>query len=220
MIITTKHVYNTSVECDSGPLGRVCDLLFDDRSWRVRHLVVRIGRWPLRRRVLVDPGDIAAADWNGHKLRFRGAAQELMSSPCLDTDPPVALQKQWQDAYVAFDAYWAGAVDNQPSLGDPHLRSTRAVAGHRVYGLDRFAGAIANFVIDDVGWLIRYLVVQVGPRRDRKLVTLEPRWVQSLSWDDRAVHIRLSQSALEECPAFDMCCEPSRVADADMPRVP
>ena len=38
-----------------GILGKVHDFYFDDSTWAVRHLVADIGKWFLRRNILVSP---------------------------------------------------------------------------------------------------------------------------------------------------------------------
>jgi hypothetical protein len=100
-----------------------------------------------------------------------------------------------------WDAYWSGVLDRLPA-GDPHLRNTRAVTGHHVLGVDAEAGYVDNFVIDDAGWLVRYLVVRIGGRRSAKRVLLEPRWVDSIVWEDRGVHIHLPKAEIEHGREF------------------
>ena len=51
--------------------------------------------------------------------------------------------------------------ENQTGLGagDPNLRSMAAVNGYHVEATDGSIGHIENFVIDDVSWDVRYLIV-------------------------------------------------------------
>jgi hypothetical protein len=57
MIVTANQVYGVSARCRDGFRANVEDVLFDDRPWNVRHLVICCGRWFNRRRVLVTPED-------------------------------------------------------------------------------------------------------------------------------------------------------------------
>ena len=45
--------------------------------------------------------------------------------------------------------------------GDPHLRSIAAVTGYHIHASDGHIGHIENFLIDDVSWGIRYLIIDM-----------------------------------------------------------
>ncbi len=201
MIIAANQIYGVSTICADGSLGHVDDLLFDDRSWKVTFIVVRLGRWLNRRRVLVTPEDIESPKWSAGCLNLRLTKSELQKAPSLDLHPPVAVQKWREVEVVAWDAYWSGALSRLFD-GDPHLRNTRAVTGHHVLGLDAKAGHVDNFVIDDGEWLVRYLVVRIGWQRNAKRVMVEPRWVDSIVWEDRGVHIHLPKAEIEHGREF------------------
>lgn len=201
MIIAVNQMYGVRVRCADGFLGRVDDLLFDDRSWNVTFVVVRLDGWLSPRRVLVTPSDVEAAEWSAGRLRVRLTRNRLQASPSLESNPPVAVQQKLRELQlIAWDAYWSGALDR--ISGDPHLRNTRAVTGHRVLGLDAQAGYVDNFVIDESAWQIRYLVVRIGRWRGAKRVVLEPRWVDSIVWEDRGVYVHLPRIEIEHAREF------------------
>ena len=37
-----------------GEIGRICNFLFDDQSWKIRYLVVDVGHWLTRREVVIS----------------------------------------------------------------------------------------------------------------------------------------------------------------------
>jgi hypothetical protein len=200
MIITANQIYGVATRCTDGCLGKVDDLLFDDRSWNVTSVVIRLGGWLQHQRVLVTPADIEATEWSTGRLCLRLSQSRLRTAPSLESNPPVAMQKWRELQVVAWDGFWSGVLNRMP--GDPHLRNTRAVTGYRVLGLDAKAGYIDSFVIDDETWQIRYLVVRVGRRRTAKRVVLEPRWVESIAWEDRRVQIHLPRTEIEHAREF------------------
>jgi hypothetical protein len=204
MIITANQVYGVSGRCTDGFQAKLDDLLFDDRSWNITFVVIRYGGWLNRQRVLVTPADIAGAEWSAGRLHLDLSRDQLQTAPCLESHPPVALRRSYELQAVAWDAYWSGVLDRDPDA-DPHLRNTRAVTGHHVLGVDAEAGCVDNFVIDDGQWLIRYLVVRIGRGRNAKRVVLEPRWVDSVVWEQRAVHIHLPKAEIEHGREFIGC---------------
>jgi hypothetical protein len=202
MIITANQTNGMAAKCSDGFLGHVDDLLFDDRSWKVEFIVVRFGGWFNRQRGLVLPFDVQSAEWAAGCLNLRLTQDQLRAAPILESHPPVAMQKLRETQIVAWDGYWSGVLDQLPA--DPHLRNTRAVTGHRVRGLDANVGYVDNFVIDDDQWIIRYLVVRMGRSSSAKRVLVEPRWVDSIIWERRGVHIHLPKTEIEHSQEFSI----------------
>src|SRR5437660_2423333 len=59
MLFAANGLIGCPVKATDGDAGAVRDFLFDDRSWRVRWMVVDTGRWLPGRKVLVHPSAIA-----------------------------------------------------------------------------------------------------------------------------------------------------------------
>jgi hypothetical protein len=51
-----------AIGASDGKIGSVADLLFDDRTWRVRWLVIDTGTWLPGRKVLLHPGSVGSAN--------------------------------------------------------------------------------------------------------------------------------------------------------------
>ena len=203
MIVTAGRMYGGQLSTRDGESVVVDDLLFDDRTWRVRYLAVRLGRFFGREDALLSPGEIANAAGFSEALRTRLSLSELQAAPRLLSDPPVAKQGELEAArMIAWEAYWTGLLDRVSDAGDPHLRNTRAVTGHRVIGVDCEAGRIDNFVIDDQDWSIRYLVVRLGRLRADRRVMVDPHWVDAISWQDHSVWLDLPKQSIEQCDEF------------------
>jgi hypothetical protein len=59
--------------------------------------------------------------------------------------------------------------------GDPHLRSTKEVAGYRIGAADGEVGHVEDFVVDDEEWAIRYVGVDTSNWLPGKKVLISPR---------------------------------------------
>ena len=62
------------------------------------------------------------------------------------------------------------------------MRSTHAVSGYHIQAVDGEIGHVADFVIDDANWAIRYLII------DTRLVAGQkgpgsPQWIERVSWE-------------------------------------
>jgi sporulation protein YlmC with PRC-barrel domain len=215
MFIVAKDTFGTPLEGTDGRVGTLYDILFDDQSWKVRHLVVSTDRWFHGRQVLLEPGVVERADWPGRDVRVRLTNEQVRRSPNVDTDLPVARREPSESAQVLVsEAYWAGALGaSSETGGDPHLRSTRLLAGLHIHCPDGRLGHLEDFIVDDETWSVRYLVVDTRNWWPGKRVLVEPRSVESIRWHDREIHLALSRDQIERRPAYD------GVVPADEPAV-
>jgi hypothetical protein len=195
MIIASKHLQGVCVVGSEGAAGCVLDVLFDDRSWHVKYLVVRLGGRLSAWHVLLKPDLVTHAAWTERELHVPLSGREFRQLPGVQSDPPVAYRQELQAA--RFSAWEAGRIEDVVLDGDPHLRNMRAVTGHRVEASDGPVGRIAEFIIDDEYWTVRYVVVNTGRLLPSLRVLIAPTWVETISWEDRVVRLSATREELE-----------------------
>jgi hypothetical protein len=164
------------------------------------------------------------------RLNLRLSRTQVEQAPSWDTDKPVSRQHEIEYAqyydhpyYWAGPARWGGAWD--PLIGaapiprvdpvaeeirareresaDPNLRSARDVIGHYIQAADDDVGHLADFLVDDQTWAIRYLVVDTRNWLPGRNVVISPAWIESVSWDDSRVYVNLTRREVETAPAYD-----------------
>ena len=74
--------------------GRVFDFYLDDRSWRLRYLVVETGAWFNRHRVLLPPGALDSFPADSRCLHVSLSAEEVRRSPGMDSEMPVSRRQE------------------------------------------------------------------------------------------------------------------------------
>lgn len=84
-----------------------------------------------------------------------------------------------------------------------HLRSVRAVTGHSIEAIDGGMGHVDDFLLDDVSWAIRFLVVDTRHWWPGKKVLVAPEWISSVGWNEAKVHVDLTREAVKSSPAYD-----------------
>ncbi len=204
MFIAARDMYGTALEGIDGRVGVLYDILFDDRSWRLRHLVVSLDRWFLGRQVLLDPEVIEWGDGPDQRPRVRLTKQEVRQSPSVESDLPMARRASEAAAQVlVWEAYWAN-VPNTPAepQGDPNLRSTKMLSGLHLHCIDGQLGHVEDFLIDRQTWSVRDLVVDTRNWWPGKHVLVEPTLVESISWADREIRLSLRRDQVEDRPAY------------------
>jgi hypothetical protein len=161
-----------------GEAGTVCDLLFDDATWRVRWLVVNTRRWLPRHEVLLAISVLGRPDPVRRRLPVRLTMRQVEDGPAAEQDLPVSRAAGKRGA-------------------DDHLRSVEAVVGHRVRLRDDMVGHVEELVVDDADWSIRHIRVDICKWRPGDTVLLAPRLVREIDWYGRLVRFDVGRRDVE-----------------------
>ena len=86
---------------------------------------------------------------------------------------------------------------------DPHLRSCEDVTGYHVQASDGEIGHIAGFLVDELNWAIRYLVVDTGNWWLGNQVLITPACISGVHWSSETVSVNLGRDAIQASPVFD-----------------
>jgi hypothetical protein len=225
-----------------GVVGPLDDLLYDDRYWGVRWMVVDTGNWLARHEILLPPEMIGAPRGGERRLRAALTRRQVEASPPIDADAPISREAEaklfghyggkpyWSGDYEPPFAWLAGGggvggfllppVDDAPHPAptephvdkppDPHLEGVRDTTGLAIRALDGDVGHVADFVVDDEGWVIRYMIVDTGKWLPGRKVLVAPRWVRSVDWAGRRFEVDLTRQAIEDSPPYDPSRPPTR----------
>jgi hypothetical protein len=169
MLRSAKSLRGQPMVARDGPIGFLVDLYFDDRTCKVRYLVLDTGRPMPQRQVLVAPSHVVP-DEDG-RIHVSLTRRQLEKCPELDEDPPVYLQHD---------------LARLTAPGDPHLRSAEVVMGFAVPG----RGHLRDILVDTEAWTIASFVVDNGVWLPGKRSLIAPRDVAALDWIERAALTR------------------------------
>lgn len=232
MLLAASGLKDYSVAAEDGAIGVLKDFLFDDRTWQIRWLVVQAGGWLVGRQVLVHPSAVLSFDYDRQTLQVSLTKIQIEASPPLSTDQPVSRQHEINTyGYYGWDPLWGGdmfgstiqgggmvgppryfgtqeryndlGVQNLDGESDPHLRSFNAVKGYHVQASDGDMGHIANLMIDNEQWGVRYLIVETSNWWMGKQVLMAPYAITSINWLDRTVYLDVTQAEVKASPEWD-----------------
>jgi hypothetical protein len=232
MLRSVKSLEGFAIGATDGIFGKVKDFYFDDEAWVVRYLVVDTSAWLAGRNVLVSPYSINQPNWAGSVLPATISKQQIKDSPGTDTDKPVSRQYEksylgfygypyyWGGTGLWGGSYYPGPYSNRlpaddydgyqgylgaPSAddGDPHLRSCNAVKGYHIKASDGELGHVQGFLVDDLTWSIRYMIVNTSNWWVGHKVLISPEWIQNVGWDNSVVDVSLDREAIKTAPAYD-----------------
>lgn len=205
-------------------IGHCKDFLFDDRSWVVRYMVVDTKKWLSGgRKVLISPISLGEPDWQNQQFPVLLSRESIEKSPLLEEHKPVS--QHYETAYFnyyGYGYYWMGSapwgayinpgplIDAEPLKNETdsplerNLRSTNEVIGYDIQATDGAIGHVENFILDDDQWTIAYIVVATrnwlpGGRK----VLIAPSWLESVSWVDRSVTVKLTAQKIKDSPEYN-----------------
>jgi hypothetical protein len=158
--------------------------------------------------------------------------QQIKDSPGVDTDLPVSRQMESNTYdYYGWNPYWSrglymggyiwGAGGMSPvaygeSLhraeeiaseehedDDLQLRSVKAVSGYQIHANDGEIGHVADFLVEDADWSIRYLVVDTRNWWPGKKVLVSPRSVKDVDWTKGLMNLDVVRRQVKDSPTYD-----------------
>jgi hypothetical protein len=210
MLLLTKQMHGALVEAADGKLGKLVDFLFDDRDWTVKNLVLDAGTWLNSRRVTLPPNIIRHKDWRDHRLMITGLSRDqVLKSPNVETRVTVGDSTKLETATIVdWGLYWIRIVDHPwQTADDPHLRNTEEVIKYHLRETDGRIGHVADFLIDEESWKIRFIEADTHNWWPGKRVLILPDRVESIDGAKRIVQIDLTRDALEHSLVYHPAME-------------
>ncbi len=227
-----KNLSGYSIIVAEGELGKVEQFYFDDEKWAVRYIVVNLGSWPTREKVLVSPIVVQEIDTANRKIVTKLTRDQLIQSPDIEMDLPISRQMEMQYLdYYKWPYYWTGAgiwgtdatlqggfsippsfehpefdmgtMPTNVDKSDSHLRSTKEVFGYRVDAIDAEFGKLRDFIVDLSNWSVRYLVIDLRKWLPSKTVLISREWVESFSFRQRKIRVSSSQKEIQGSPGYN-----------------
>jgi hypothetical protein len=231
MLHSLNEIKGFKINAIDGIVGKCRDFLFDDQNWILRYVVVDTGGWLTGRKVVVSPSAFHAPDWDSKTFPVHMDRKFIEDSPPIEEHAPVSRRREMELAqYYTWPNYWAGmsyastgvfppqplSAESRPSEThrdkleayahtldeDRHLRSVSEVEGYGIHATVERIGHVADFIVDDTNWSIRYLVVDTRHWLPGRRVLLSPRWASAVRWSERLVHVKVPRDQIREAPEF------------------
>ncbi len=78
---SSEEVMRYRVHARDGRIGRVRDFMVDEADWLIRHIEVRIRRWPRAREVLLSPLWVVRVSWRDQALAVSLSREQVGGAP-------------------------------------------------------------------------------------------------------------------------------------------
>lgn len=222
MLRSSKEIIGYKLLAVDEKIGSVHDLIFDDRTWTIRYVVADTGSWLSGRQVLLSPASFGEPDYSDRGIPVSLTKQQIENSPGIDSDKTVSRKYETDlQRHYGWPAYWVSPPPgDMPYIPPPvpdeaddaeavdydneyHLRGVKEVSGYTIVATDGDIGHVEEFIVQDDVWVIRYMVIDTHNWLPGRKVLVSPLWITSIRWDERAVHVDLTQEAIKNGPEYD-----------------
>ena len=201
MLLSAEMIRGYKLEASDGEVGKVADLYFDDDTWTVRYIVVQTGNWLGDHRVLITPRRVDRVEQDRKVIEANLTRVEVKASPPAESDKPVSecMEIIFSPRPFSSPAYESERCSEN---ADVHLRSTKEVEGYTLTATDGDIGHVAGFIVDDIDWVIRYLVVDTRDLWPGKNVLVSPEWVEEVDWNTSRLRFDVRGAAIKDAPEY------------------
>jgi sporulation protein YlmC with PRC-barrel domain len=205
------------IEATDGEIGKVVEFYFDDETWTIRYLILKIENWISGRKVLISPEALVKGTTSSETFFINLTKKQVISSPDIDTDKPVFRQQEIElYGHYSWKGYWesgfyAGGLGSQIDSKenhkrvdvDLHLRSSNQLTGYEIFGIEGEIGHIKDFIIDDQTWKLIFLVIGTNHQLGGNNILVAAGHIKQLLWSDSEVYTDLKFSSIKDCSLFD-----------------
>ncbi len=95
------------------------------------------------------------------------------------------------------------------------LRSLKAIEKYLISARDGDIGRVADFLLDDEHWTVRYLVAETGGLLGRRRVLISPVFFRKANWGTQRFHLDLTKDKIENSPSVELDKPVSRQHERD-----
>lgn len=184
MLWNIKELFGYDVKATDGEVGKVHDIIFDERDWAIHFLIVDLGDWVL------DTGQWAPG------------RQVIVSSTAFGQPNivvrlfPVTLTKAQVERNPSVEII-------QQNGSDPRFYSMKSILGRQIQAHDGEIGYAGDIIIDDEHWKVHFIVVNTGSWWPGKKVLVAPIWINLIALDEARAHTKLSREAIQNSAEFN-----------------
>lgn len=199
MLVSANEMRRYAVHARGETVGRVHGFHFEE-DWGIEHLVAVAGGLLFNRLVLVGVEHLRGADPAERAVRVDLAREQVRDGPSAVRTPLSTDGRGTGFRAGPTSTHQGGSPRENAGPGGtgcaPRPRSTGEVAGYRVRASDGEGGRVEDFVLDVEGWRIRHVVIGLSGRYQAKKALLDPRWIERIAPEARAVHVGLTREQI------------------------
>lgn len=228
MLKSVNEIQGFRVSAFDGKIGRVHEFLFDDETMNIKYVVINTGSIVNPKLVLIEPDVLGNPEMAEKELPVYMMKDEIINSPEIETSMPATKRRE----NYSWPYYWVGTGGGFPGVTpsasygltpfgltptpgrlsspeifqgtDSHLRSTRDLIGYKLRAIDRDAGTIDDFLLEDSTWRVPHMIAGTGSwilSSKKTLITM--RWINEIDLAKESISVSLTAEELKRFPEYE-----------------
>jgi hypothetical protein len=205
-------------------IGRADRFFVGLERWAIRYIVARTLESPPRF-LLFSPLALSGVDWPGRSFQTCTSTRELEWVPEVTSEGLFSRSEEAEyHRRLRLPQYWGGvgiwgdhqlpyllAVSPHPSSQnaaaaapsrlakqEAHLISSEQLFLAGVRSQEGLSGRIADLLMDEDTWAVRFLVVDTGRRLPMRKLIVDPSWIERHDRGRNMFYVGLPQAAIRE----------------------
>ncbi len=219
MLASLTELKSYYVEGTDGEIGRIADLGFREDEWTVRYVVVDME--DLERQALLLSAYLGNLNREKHTLSADVRRDQVANTPAFDRAEPLTRRGEqelhnlygwpvywWEQEHeiTPIGGLWDEPVEESENPDAPEEAGPELLfAGDliKVYSIQPEGGEIGTLqdvIVEDEGWTIPYLVVNVEPSGRRVLLASD--YVQMIDVGARSIQVSVPRDIILNSPVI------------------
>jgi hypothetical protein len=166
MEVILNQFIGYNLKAPDGHIGTICDFYFDERSWRIRYLMVNTGNW-LHKNILISPLALLEPDVASKTFPVKMTRNKIADSQKTNNGEQISVQ--------------------HPSK----CRRTQTVTGCLIKAPQTILGKVFDYILEDKNWQIRFLVIKVDKSISEKILLMDSRHLNNIFWSKESIELNL-----------------------------
>ena len=182
-----RSLYGYVLGATDGNIGKVEQFYFDDKTWKIRDMLVETGNWFSGSEVVISLDSLIKTRWEPGILPITLSKNQVRNSPDIDTVKPLSRLEEDENLEKGLQLLSVDEINNY------HIRAT-----------DGDIGRVKDFIMNDETWQLEYLVVEMRSWFTIKKVLIKTSHIIEVDWEHSSVYVDITTASINERAAFDI----------------
>jgi len=182
-----RSLYGYVLGATDGNIGKIEQFYFDDKTWKIRDMLVETGNWFSGSEVVISLDSLIKTRWEPGILPVTLSKNQVRNIPDIDTVQPLSRLEEDENWDKGLQLLSVGEINNY------HIRAT-----------DGDIGRAKDFLMNEENWQLEYLVVEMRRWFRIKKVLIKTSHITRVDWEHSTVFVDINIASIKERAAFDI----------------
>ncbi|WP_101842862.1 PRC-barrel domain-containing protein [Halobacillus sp. Marseille-P3879] len=224
MLMKATNLEKLTFEANDGEMGKVKNLYFNVKDYVIRYITVESAKWFPDQIIYISTSAIESIDFENKRIKVNHTKEELQKNASVKRESDMnADMEQKMAKMMNWNPRWWEKEENSSSSSYAHSpvdaktgvsiadKTDKLISINEMKGIFNNAnvmagnekmGNIADFIIEEQTWRIRYFLINSGNWSTHPYVLVSPDWISSIDWDNDKIYVDMTLDGIERGPIY------------------